>query len=245
MKKWQSIFLILGIIFGCLLCITNIVLAVIFSSVGANIFTAISGWISGIATIILGIIAVWQNKLYQSQSDKNRLLSDLKYEVDLVDEIYFKYIVSCDSAILIFNVQRLNRQDNDVYFDNIIKFQMALSKTIGLIYNKTNTMKYYIKSDLCNLLQEYYDTIDENVDNWQRLKYIDSTDIEEISEIFEKTREEFINYNAKIGEFYNNSLKKTPKQLLFEIDNMISERNKHIGYKIQKEKTEDEVHPDE
>lgn len=237
--------LIIGIIISCLVFIVNIALAIIFPDRGANIFTAVSGWVSGIATIILGIIAVWQNKQYKDQSDKNRLLSDLKQEVDLVDELYFRYIESCDSALLIFNVQRLNRQDNDVYFDNIIKFQMELSKAIGIIYNKINTMKFYIKSNLCNLLQEYYDTVDEKVDNWQRVKCIDSTDIEEISGIFEKTRVEFINYNAKIGEFYNNCLKKTPKQLLFEIDNMISERNKHIRYKIQKEKTEEGGHPDE
>lgn len=35
-------------------------------------------------------------------------------------------------------MQRLNRKDNDVYFDNLIEFQIALSKTIDLIYNKIN-----------------------------------------------------------------------------------------------------------
>lgn len=240
-RNWLWIILIIIAFTGCAFNITYSCKI----DTNSNLFTAISGWVSGIATIILGIIAVWQNKQYQCQSDKNRLLSDLKQEVDLVDEIYFKYIESCDSAILIFNVQRLNRNDNDVYFDNIIKFQMVLSKIIGLIYNKINTMKYYIKSNLCNLLQEYYDIIDEKIDNWQKLKYIDSTDLDEISEVFDNTRKEFINYNAKIGEFYNDSLRKTSEQLLFEIQKMISERNKRIRYKIQEEKTENEVHPDE
>lgn len=229
-KYWCFVLLV---IMGLVGCIINITLSFIVKN-NSNIFTAVSGWVSGIATIILGIIAVWQNKQYKSQNDKTRLLNDLKREVDLIDELYFKYIQSCDSAILIFNAQRLYRQDSDVYFDNIIKFQIELSKIIGLIYNKINTMGFYIKSDLNKLLQEYYDTVDEKINKWQKFKFIDSTDLNKISESFHKTSTEFINYNAEIGKFYNSSLRKTSDQLQVEIENMILERNKHIRYKIQK-----------
>lgn len=235
MKKWQRLFLILGIIFGCLLCITNIVLAIIFPSIGANIFTAISGWVSGFATTILGFIAVWQNKQYKRQGDKNRLLDAVKREVDLVDNIYYKYIESCDSAILIFNVQRLKRQENDVYFDNLIEFQIALSKIIDLIYNKINTMNFFINSNLCGSLETYCDLVDVKVNNWQVSKTIDCADLDEISEAFDKTQDEFINYNAKIVEFYNKSLIKTPEQLQSEVESMILERNKRFRFKIRTE----------
>ena len=67
MKKTHKILIV---IFVIALMITNIVFAIIFmGSDGANIFTAISGWISGIATIILGLIAFWQNKQYKKQND--------------------------------------------------------------------------------------------------------------------------------------------------------------------------------
>ncbi len=54
-----------------LLFIANIICAIIFrGTCGANIFTAISGWVSGIATIVLGLIAVWQNRKYKEANDK-------------------------------------------------------------------------------------------------------------------------------------------------------------------------------
>lgn len=71
MKKWQKRLLIIGVIFSCFLCVTNIVLAVKFPSCGTNIFTAISGWVSGVATVILGVIAVIQNKKYKEENDDN------------------------------------------------------------------------------------------------------------------------------------------------------------------------------
>lgn len=48
----------------------NIGLAVKYENDFPNVFTAISGWISAIATIILGCIAVWQNKRYKELSDE-------------------------------------------------------------------------------------------------------------------------------------------------------------------------------
>lgn len=67
MKKSHKILII---VFVFALMITNVIFAIIFmGSDGANIFTAISGWISGIATIVLGLIAFWQNKQYKKQND--------------------------------------------------------------------------------------------------------------------------------------------------------------------------------
>lgn len=47
----------------------NVGFALLSPSNNANIFTAVSGWISAIATIVLGCIAVWQNKRYKELSD--------------------------------------------------------------------------------------------------------------------------------------------------------------------------------
>lgn len=52
------------------LCAGNIMLAHFYKESGTNIFTAVSGWVSGIATIILGIVAVVQNKKYKEENDR-------------------------------------------------------------------------------------------------------------------------------------------------------------------------------
>lgn len=70
MKRWQKVLLIIGLIFSCLACIVNIALSAVFPNCSTNIFTAISGWVSGISTIILGIIAVIQNRNYKKENDR-------------------------------------------------------------------------------------------------------------------------------------------------------------------------------
>lgn len=65
-KGWWFWFIILAI----LLCVGNILLAHFKKDVGSNIFTAVSGWVSGVATIILGVIAVVQNRKYKVENDR-------------------------------------------------------------------------------------------------------------------------------------------------------------------------------
>lgn len=60
-----------AIVLGIAAFIVNIVLAARSDNNNeANIYTAISGWVSGVATIILGVIAVIQNKLYKQENDR-------------------------------------------------------------------------------------------------------------------------------------------------------------------------------
>ena len=69
-KKWyKNIWIWLSVI-GVVLCATNIVLACLFSSNGANIFTAISGWVSFLATLGVGIFAALQSKRYKQENDR-------------------------------------------------------------------------------------------------------------------------------------------------------------------------------
>lgn len=54
-----------------LLCVGNIIVLAHFKKEsGANIFTAVNGWVSGIATAILGTIAVVQNRNYKQENDR-------------------------------------------------------------------------------------------------------------------------------------------------------------------------------
>ena len=59
------------LIASILFFVTNIVFSIIFrGSDGSNIFTAVSGWVSGVATIALGLIAVVQNRKYKEENDR-------------------------------------------------------------------------------------------------------------------------------------------------------------------------------
>lgn len=80
MKKWQKALLIIGIIFSCLLFIVNIVLASLFPTCGANIFTAISGWVSGVATLIVGIFAYTQARKYKTEAEEKERFIDIVVE---------------------------------------------------------------------------------------------------------------------------------------------------------------------
>jgi len=73
-NKW--VWIIIGAI---LLFAANIVCAILFvSSLTTNLFTAISGWVSGIATACIGVIAYWQNK---RESNKSKDINDKFYEL--------------------------------------------------------------------------------------------------------------------------------------------------------------------
>ena len=62
-KQWWFWLIIIG------LFVTNVICAIKSNNSNANLFTAISGWVSAIATVVLGCIAVWQNKRYKELSD--------------------------------------------------------------------------------------------------------------------------------------------------------------------------------
>lgn len=78
-KLYKNIWIWLSVI-GVVLCATNIVLACLFSSNGANIFTAISGWVSFLATLIVGIIAFQQNQKNTFLSHKQVILNSIQNE---------------------------------------------------------------------------------------------------------------------------------------------------------------------
>lgn len=63
--------------------IINILLS-IFCDWNSNIFTAISGWISGIATVILGGIALWQNIKYDERRKIDVIVQERK---DFVEKV--------------------------------------------------------------------------------------------------------------------------------------------------------------
>ncbi len=57
---------ILIIVFVFALFILSVLFSIIEKEKYSNLFTIISGWISGVSTIILGLIAIFQNKYYKN-----------------------------------------------------------------------------------------------------------------------------------------------------------------------------------
>ncbi|MDE6201827.1 MAG: hypothetical protein K2M47_08165 [Clostridiales bacterium] len=74
-------------ILAVILCAVNVLLACLYNNCGANIFTAISGWVSGIAAIVLGVIAVLQNKKYTLASTKREIKDNIRSEQIMLADI--------------------------------------------------------------------------------------------------------------------------------------------------------------
>ena len=65
------------VICAVVLFIANIIFACIFSQEGANIFTAISGWVSFLATVIVGRIAYRQGKRFKDEAETKERFVDI------------------------------------------------------------------------------------------------------------------------------------------------------------------------
>lgn len=76
-----------------LLCVSNIMYAIFCKAENtSNILTAASGWVSGLATALLGGIALAQNKKYKEENEKNnKLISEMSRK----PEIYYDNNYNC------------------------------------------------------------------------------------------------------------------------------------------------------
>ena len=72
------------LIIGCLFVI-NIAFSFVYPKDYSNVFTSISGWVSGIATAVLGIIAVVQNERYE-KDNQIYLEEQRKIQQQIVEE---------------------------------------------------------------------------------------------------------------------------------------------------------------
>lgn len=137
---------------GIIIAIINIVFAIIFRGEnGANIFTAISGWISGVATIFLGIIAVLQTKKYKMETDcsiefQNQLFEKIRKENEQGNEMAYRQ----------FEADKINRYEYqiDSFTDYLERNANSIDIKIRFIDYTSN--RTYANFHL-NLLQIYND----------------------------------------------------------------------------------------
>ena len=166
---------------GSLLCITNIILSCVFRGTeGTNIFTAVSGWVSGIATIILGVIAVVQNKQYKEENDRFLLKQNeenSKFVESQKDiswrnaqfQLFTLYLSTLSKHFETFTEYNLGKIHNDILalgtkvesYAKIIYEKNALTAELLALKNFLLSSRYcyFEKEELFNSCVEYLEQV--------------------------------------------------------------------------------------
>ena len=160
----------------------NLGLAIIFhGDSGANIFTTISGWVSGIATIILGLIALFVNAKYKKENDMYlEKQAELQWKEDekRTIELYRKQILETYNSFLSFNFadilcQLVEKEEKP----EAPMFELALLSKIQC--EKHNVVfvfsicRYYFKfkSELFESYIKYLDLLSVSVSEYKSMIY--------------------------------------------------------------------------
>lgn len=175
-----------------LLFVCNILLAHFYKSEGANIFTAVSGWVSGIATIILGVIAVFQNKKYKDENNRvlamqneenTRLINEQKDLAwrNLQYQLYSYYLSTLrQSKKVLFQYDFFKIHNNFLSLEatnqsyvQIIFEKNMLLEELKSILNFLLSSKYFIddKDLVYEYAQNYFDNVKKYVDFIFEQKY--------------------------------------------------------------------------
>lgn len=166
MKKGRIIFLILGIFVAIALCIANIIFACIYKDCGTNIFTAISGWISGIATLLIGVIAFRQSKDYKEENDRF-----IKYQNDeqwkkMYYDMLTGYIADTrdfekclNDFALINNCEMFKDKNINRYFVNFTHYKERTTLSMGLW-----ALRFEKYDELIDALNKYWNYLRDNLD---------------------------------------------------------------------------------
>lgn len=117
------------------LCAINIICSIIFDDKMSNLFTSISGWVSGIATVVLGIIAVRQTDRYE-ESNNTYLAEQRKIQQDIANENKKQN----EFAIRMLKVQDLQKFNEEIKNDvfNLLSESLAISFKYSVIKSHQN-----------------------------------------------------------------------------------------------------------
>lgn len=240
MNKKIKILLIIGIIFSCLACITNIVLSAIFPNSGANIFTAISGWVSGIATAILGVIAVVQNKKYKEENDNN-IKKQYNFELFKLIIHQREQYISRISVMLDDYVAQFDYKKVIPIIEEIEKLyhQYAPVKTVELkgkldIFYRELASK---KAQLVQLINTDMVLSTEKENILECLKKYETAVQNNKSFSDNMTQSTILNLHQQLGKLYTELTENTQKYLDYidnDLINAITEKSTDIEYIKQK-----------
>ena len=163
-KHWAVILICISIV----ACILNVVFAGVFYDAAPNVFTSISGWVSGIATIVLGCIAFWQNRQYKKDSDE-LMAKQYDYEV-------FKHIVDKRERFIDDIKSRLYQFCDRFNFRKITlllaEMQVLFNENPNRPFNEANQV-VYISQFSDELSIDYVDLKQMIADDWCKGPYTD------------------------------------------------------------------------
>lgn len=218
MKKRFKKCIVIAVVVVTLVFIVNIVLAIIFQGdSGANIFTTISGWISGISTIVLGVIALYVNAKYKKDNDDYLKKQDelfWKNEKKSAIELYRDQIVKCYDRFLKLNyLDLLDRLLKNETQNGGELFSVALSSTIqtekhNMIYT-ISLCKYYFefKSELYESYCEYLSKLTQMTMDYNDMVYKKQYEkVDELQELYIKVINNFNIHIGKINIFLSTKL---------------------------------------
>lgn len=205
------------------LLILNIFSAYI-SGNDTNIYTAISGWVSGLTTIILGIIAIVQNFIFKNTNEKNTIKYDLSTKLNQLKDIMEKINTIVDSnefsSIGLEYAHNLDAWEgekiSEKYKTNIRYKYIYYKKATELAFLcrkiNTDTLYFKYKNDLCILLDkalkimfdigDFYNSNDIKTPNDIMLDILKFS--KELSPLCDKINDKFINYISEYENFIDN-----------------------------------------
>ena len=221
---WSLIILI-----SILLCVANIVLSCYFPNDGANIFTTISGWLSGIATIILGIITIWQSKKYTLATMKLELKNNINNEkekfLSVCNELtkFTKYIQPLENLIS----PKLSSKQKLTYkwlIDDIYEQAFIEARNIQLYPYISENMEDVVKSII-----NFTSSLKEDYLNAEKLSNDDVKLTKKFRLIFSRIRQWIIDFskirNKTIQELTDFSNKIDNCKSIGELERLLKNRN--------------------
>ena len=216
MKKTASIILIALTV---ILMIVNFSFAVKFHGEdGVNLFTTASGWISGIATIVLGVIALYVNGQYKKENDnylsKQEELA-WKSEKRAAIELYRDQVVRCYQNFIEFNFAEL-------LYDVALINKISAEKH-NLFFNLT-ICKYYFssKAELFDAHSRYLNLLFKMIDDYEKMIFDkEYNKAEELQEAYVEVIKLFNLHISHINVFLSTTLySKNKNELKTILDDM-------------------------
>lgn len=220
--------LICAIILGIVAFILNIVYAFKSQNREANIYTAISGWVSGISTIILGVIAFYVNSKYKKDEDertwKNYYIEHMEnYKKNIID-IYNEFKQTNYTELL----KRLTQKEFDCSPALLLKIE---EESINLkIVNALFALgfcKFHVdmRDKLYNNYSTYMQKLIYIINNVTAVSTEQLTDIIiETSNLYKETMLCFKLHLVHIDIFVSNIILRKTKNELIDILNEHSEQ---------------------
>lgn len=221
------------------LMLFNFVLAVVFpGDNGANIFTTVSGWISGIATIVLGIIALFVNAGYKKENDIYlEKQAEIQWKNDERDtiELYRNQILETYNRFLKLNFA-------DVLYQLIEKeekpeapiFELALLSKIKSekqnMFFVFTICRYYFafKAELFESYAKYLDLLSQAVSDYKNMIYNKEFDKgEKLQEAYVSVINNFNIHIANVNVFLTVKMNsKSKKELNVELEKMRKQQSR-------------------